>query len=111
MILGASTVENFMVRGAGGWSSGSNGEPSDRPHQLRWAGDLTAPPWRLGEASRFSACICRGLRESAFMCPRATALAEIFVSRANVAFQGSERSLGRQRGETSRERLIARERA
>ena len=99
-----------MVRAAGGWSSGSDGEPSDRPHQLRWAGDLTAPPWCLVEASRFSACICRGLRESASMRPRVVFLAEIVVSGVSAAFQGFERSLGRQRGESVRERLMARER-
>jgi hypothetical protein len=37
-------------------------------------------------------------------------LAEIIVSRANAAFPVFELSLGRQRGEISRERLIARER-
>jgi hypothetical protein len=44
------------------------------------------------------------------MLPRVAALAEIIVSGVSAAFQGFERSLGRQRGESVRERLIARER-
>jgi hypothetical protein len=50
------------------------------------------------------------LRESVARCPSVAALAEIIVGGAGAAFQGFEGSLGRQRGESSRERLIARER-
>jgi hypothetical protein len=86
------------------------GEPSDRPHQLRWGFCLTEAPRCLAEASHVSACICRGLRESASMCPRVAAFAESIVSGVSAADPASGCSLGRQREESSRERLTARER-
>ncbi len=97
MMIGTCAAENFMVRDAGGWSSGSNGEPgawttnywsplvdsAPQSPQLRLSEEM---PWfrqglraRLGEAA------------GAAKMPR-------FVTRAIEVWQGAK--MGDQRAET-----------